>query len=343
MNTVESTRRFFTFYDSATEIDFSPEEALKEGSGMVSSIKSSLEHLQFGNKLRQEVWMRELESNRSREIFDSERYPGRYLEVFNVDDALTIRASCTAVVTEVSYHKKPTIDADVSFLSEADWKEELAVLLTDLVGDDGNLKRSTDLKRDAGIAWSKVHAVYPNISEEQLLNMSADNIIALDQTIAETLGTTKNIIAADSKSFAKKIGKYINSNDEKRGDKRKDKAKLKGHWQALDNVNEGSGTSGSKDQTADADVPALWPLIRQVSVRCNAAALSTGAVLVDLPGTSDSYPDGHRLYYPNQGVADANVARNNIAKDYMKKCDCIWILAPITRAVDDKTARGMCE
>lgn len=25
----------------------------------------------------------------------------------------------------------------------------------------------------------------------------------------------------------------------------------------------------------------------------------------------------------------------------MKKCNCIWILAPITRAVDDKTARGM--
>lgn len=40
------------------------------------------------------------------------------------------------------------------------------------------------------------------------------------------------------------------------------------------------------------------------------------------------------------GVADANAARNNIAKDYMKKCDCVWILAPITRAVDDKTARG---
>lgn len=34
-----------------------------------------------------------------------------------------------------------------------------------------------------------------------------------------------------------------------------------------------------------------------------------------------------------QGVADANAARNSIAKDYMKKCDCIWILAPITRYV----------
>jgi 16S rRNA G1207 methylase RsmC len=47
------------------------------------------------------------------------------------------------------------------------------------------------------------------------------------------------------------------------------------------------------------------------------------------------------LMHCRTGVADANAARNNIAKDYMKKCDCIWILAPITRAVDDKTARGI--
>ena len=82
------------------------------------------------------------------------------------------------------------------------------------------------------------------------------------------------------------------------------------------------GKKGKKDKEKD-DGPAYWPLIRQVRVRCNARALSTGAILVDLPG-----------------VADANAARNNIAKDYMKKCDCVWILAPITRAVDDKTARG---
>lgn len=41
------------------------------------------------------------------------------------------------------------------------------------------------------------------------------------------------------------------------------------------------------------------------------------------------------------GVADANAARSSIAKDYMKKCDCIWIVAPITRAVDDKVAKGV--
>ncbi|KDN41718.1 hypothetical protein RSAG8_07249, partial [Rhizoctonia solani AG-8 WAC10335] len=69
---------------------------------------------------------------------------------------------------------------------------------------------------------------------------------------------------------------------------------------------------------------ALWPLIRLVRVRAKSQALSGGAVLVDLPG-----------------VADANLARSSIAKEYMKRCDCIWIAAPITRAVDDKTAKDL--
>ncbi|KAG6857364.1 hypothetical protein H0H87_005667 [Tephrocybe sp. NHM501043] len=230
--------------------------------------------------------------------------------------------ACTAVVTELAYHDKRTIDADISFLSEVEWREELAILLTDLIDEDGRLKRSTDLKSDAGIAWQKVHAVYPTISQEQLIHMSADQIIAQDQTIAKILGVTKKIVAPDSKIFAKEIGKYIDSKDQKRGDK-KDNEKKSKKKTLMDKVREASGTSRTKDKKVDADGPALWPLIRQVNVRCNSAALATGAILVDLPG-----------------VADANAARNNIAKDYMKKCDCIWILAPITRAVDDKTARG---
>lgn len=118
--------------------------------------------------------------------------------------------------------------------------------------------------------------------------------------IAKQLGSVKKIKTADSKQFAKEISKFIDSKDQKRGHK-KDKEKKK----------EDNG-------------PALWPLIRQVNVRCPSEALRTGAILVDLPG-----------------VADANAARSNIAKDYMKKCDCIWVVAPITRAVDDKTAKGV--
>lgn len=50
----------------------------------------------------------------------------------------------------------------------------------------------------------------------------------------------------------------------------------------MTNRNGASGSSRSKESDSDA---ALWPLIRQVNVRCNALALSTGAILVDLPGT----------------------------------------------------------
>lgn len=64
--------------------------------------------------------------------------------------------ACTAVVTELAYHQKNTIDADISFLSELEWRQELGVLLQDLVDEDGHIKRITDLKSDAGVAWQKV-------------------------------------------------------------------------------------------------------------------------------------------------------------------------------------------
>lgn len=130
------------------------------------------------------------------------------------------------------------------------------------------------------------------------------------------LGTTKHIVSNNSKQFAKEISKYIDSKDQKRGDKsKKAKAKDKDKGTSLmDRLREqnkkGSGSaSGSKSKDNDENGPAYWPLIRQVQVKCGSRALSTGCILVDLPG-----------------VADANAARNNIAKDYMKKCDCIWVL-----------------
>lgn len=52
----------------------------------------------------------------------------------------------------------------------------------------------------------------------------------------------------------------------------------------MDKVREAAGTSRKKDKKDEVDAPALWPLIRQVNVRCSSAALSTGAILVDLPG-----------------------------------------------------------
>lgn len=67
-----------------------------------------------------------------------------------------LKTACTAVITEISYHKKKTIEADISFLSKEEWKSELAILLDDMVEEDGSLRRFTDMRSDAGIAWHKV-------------------------------------------------------------------------------------------------------------------------------------------------------------------------------------------
>jgi hypothetical protein len=104
------------------------------------------------------------------------------------------------------------------------------------------------------------------------------------------LGTTKTIVAEDPKAFNQAMCQYVGVNDH------------------------GTGTERA---------PEVWPLIRQSKIKCCSAALSSGAILVDLPG-----------------VADGNAARSNIARNYLKNCKFIWIVAPVTRAVDDRIAKG---
>ncbi|KAL6306643.1 Dynamin family-domain-containing protein [Sparassis latifolia] len=335
----EPPRAFYKVYASPDDIQYVPEDALKEGLGMVERIKGNIKKLELGSKLRKDVWLREIES------LQSQGAPTTMIAVCGatgagkssvlnaiLDDNIVPTSgmrACTSVVTEIGYHTKRTIDADVSFLSETEWREELVVLQHDMVDEDGKVKRSTDMRTEAGVAWSKVHAVYPSIIPEQFVKMTIDQIISSDIKIKNILGTTKHITAKDPKTFGREIAKYIDSKDQKRGEKQKkskekkdtDKGKEKS---LMDKIRAASGATHSTKYKDDLDGPALWPLIRGVGVRCQSPALSTGALLVDLPG-----------------VADSNAARNNIAKDYMKKCDCVWILAPITRAVDDKTARDL--
>ncbi|XP_067852598.1 uncharacterized protein [Heptranchias perlo] len=71
----------------------------------------------------------------------------------------------------------------------------------------------------------------------------------------------------------------------------------------------------------------FWPIVKRVLISVpKSSVLRTGAVLVDLPG-----------------VRDSNAARNCVAKEYLKKCDAVWIVANVTRAVDDKTAKDLLD
>jgi len=56
----ENKSKHFTAFQSAAEISYLPEHALKEGFGMVKTIKESLKQLELGSQLRREVWDREI-------------------------------------------------------------------------------------------------------------------------------------------------------------------------------------------------------------------------------------------------------------------------------------------
>ncbi|KAI1429250.1 hypothetical protein F5Y12DRAFT_727371 [Xylaria sp. FL1777] len=68
----------------------------------------------------------------------------------------------------------------------------------------------------------------------------------------------------------------------------------------------------------------LWPLVKVVRIYTKADVLSTGAVIVDLPG-----------------VQDSNAAREAVAGKYIEKCNGLWVVSMITRAVDYQAAQEL--
>ncbi|KAF5514477.1 Nuclear GTPase SLIP-GC [Colletotrichum fructicola] len=80
------------------------------------------------------------------------------------------------------------------------------------------------------------------------------------------------------------------------------------------------------EDNGNSQVPtiAYWPLVRAVRIFLKSKVLSTCVVLVDLPGNRDS-----------------NSARAAVAAKYTKECTRLWIIAPITRAVNDRTAKTL--
>lgn len=85
---------------------------------------------------------------------------------------LTSPSACTAVVTKFSYNKKRRINAEVLFLTEEEWRQELEVLLTDLTAEDGSFP-TTDLELaklslPARVAWDKVRPIHLRCPPDQL-------------------------------------------------------------------------------------------------------------------------------------------------------------------------------
>ncbi|KAF2271929.1 uncharacterized protein EI97DRAFT_240440 [Westerdykella ornata] len=210
--------------------------------------------------------------------------------------------ACTAVVTELSWNNSndPTekYRAEIEFINHADWEKELSVLLKEFLNEEGKVLREiSDQNSEAGVAWAKFHAVYPRITQNMLADYTVEKLMA-DRSVQKVLGTTKRIRESDPKPFYSELQRYVDSKEKATG-------------------------KGSREKNLQAGME-YWPLIKVVKIYTKSPALSTGAVIVDLPG-----------------VHDSNAARSAVAQGYMKQCTGLWIVAPINRAVDDKAAKTL--
>jgi GTPase SAR1 family protein len=234
--------------------------------------------------------------------------------------------ACTAVVTEVSWNcsEDPASKyrAQIEFITPQDWKKELNILIRDLLTDSGEVCReASDINTDAGVAWAKFHAVYPHIRRESMDHQILAKL--MEENDLDVLGTTKMLEAAEPVSFYHELQKYIDSKEKVQKKERADNSgketsepteKKKGQKRATEGGSVGQQAKRMK----------FWPLIKVVRIYTKSPALSTGAVIVDLPG-----------------VHDSNAARSAVAQRYMQQCTGLWIVAPITRAVDDKAAKTL--
>ncbi|EME89341.1 uncharacterized protein MYCFIDRAFT_10329, partial [Pseudocercospora fijiensis CIRAD86] len=214
--------------------------------------------------------------------------------------------ACTAVVTELSfnYSNNPAAKyrAEIEFIQPEDWQKELEILFQEIFDEGGGFsKEISNPDSDAAIAYAKVRAVYNTYTREMLANTSIESLMG-NKRVSNLLGTSKKIAAREPGSFYKQLQQWVDSKE--KGSEKLDK-------------------NGNQIARKVRDFEA-WPLIKVVKIFCKSPALSTGACIVDLPG-----------------VHDSNAARAAVAESYMKCCTGLWIVAPITRAVDDKAAKHL--
>ncbi|KAF6827030.1 hypothetical protein CMUS01_09188, partial [Colletotrichum musicola] len=180
--------------------------------------------------------------------------------------------------------------AEIHFMTQAEWTSELMQLHRDILDADGKISRDTrHLDSDAGTAYAILRAVYPHMSDEEL-ETTHPTALASHPAVRQVTGKPLLVEKKTCDAFYSEIQSFVDSED----------------------------NNNSPDKIA------YLPLIKVVWVFLKSEVLSTGVVLVDLPGGRDS-----------------NAARAAVAAKYIKECTRLWVVADINRAVDDKTAQTL--
>ncbi|KAJ3546491.1 hypothetical protein NM688_g5511 [Phlebia brevispora] len=208
--------------------------------------------------------------------------------------------ACTSVPIRILFHARDNVAAKITFLHYPDFKREIEELLHDLCDEHGEFNAVTG-PPERRAAWTKIKTVYPFLNErkpQEIASMQAETLLNSNPYITGLLQEhTRTINAPDFPTLLADLSPYL---------------------APPETVTYGGN---AEPQVGNA---ALWPLVSQVDIYWRSNLLSTGLVLVDLPGGGD-----------------ANRARTRIAEEYMDKCDYLMIVSTAVRPGDETTSQDL--
>lgn len=123
-----------------------------------------------------------------------------------------------------------------------------------------------------------MNQVYPHVSRDELTNLSINHLMN-EPCVVNYLGHVVSLVDSESYTFYNSLRRFVDSKEK-----------------------EAPGVAGDSRRRERRQTE-YWPLIKAVRIYIKADALSTGAVMVDLPG-----------------VQDSNAARAVVAENYLKQC-----------------------
>lgn len=193
--------------------------------------------------------------------------------------------ACTSVITSVHFDPADTFRAEIHFISLTDWKSELlaleATLSTQASEDDTDVDRE-ELEADQNAAVEKFKAVYQAISPESLAIVLNHPNLGLPEDIVKVMATGECLTFREnnSQTLRNRVRRYL----------------------------------VGREQSDDAQ---FWPLISRVRIFGNFEVLSSGVVLIDLPGLNDPNP-----------------AREQVTKRYLAEARYIWLVCNSQTGID---------
>ncbi|KIJ62374.1 hypothetical protein HYDPIDRAFT_41878 [Hydnomerulius pinastri MD-312] len=213
----------------------------------------------------------------------------------------------TATITEIHYEKRKDLRVVVKFTSSANWNSYLLKLLADSDGEQ-DVPGPID-PRDANAAREALSEVYPQhkaiLKSTHVLTHA--NTLLHDPIVSAKLGTEEIFTAADSDELCKQLQNFVSSHD------------------------------------LEDDDNAWWALVESVQIFGPFQVLSTGTVLVDVPGYGDS--NIFRYSAPSQLPSHLNdrAPRAQRAKQSMEGADSVMLVCDIKRVVTDQGMREHLE